>query len=410
MTANNHEAASPRSDADQHLGIDAPQRSPNTESITLRVTGTEPGATVDVTASLEDSDGDEFTTEATFTADEDGVVDLSEHEPDDGPYDGVAPMGWLWAMTSDTELPFARLSDLSTLDVTLHAATNDADATRTITRVLHDDDIEAHPVDADGIVGTLFVPAADGPHPGVVELHGSGGRRGTGTAKLLASRGYATLALTYFGEEHDALSNELEHIPLSYADDAADWLRDQPAVGCDRVGLVGSSRGAEFALLLAAHADWVGAVVSFAGSGVPWDTPLGEPAWTHEGDPVPHIVADEHPTNTDLDDRDLDGSVPPVENADGPILLLSGQDDAIWNASRLSDVVVDRLDAHDFRHDYEHRTYDDCGHLIGTPYAPLAGIDDTERAGGTPRGTVRASEDSWPAVLETLENGLQNRE
>ncbi|WP_442903361.1 acyl-CoA thioester hydrolase/BAAT C-terminal domain-containing protein [Halobacterium sp. KA-4] len=181
-----------------------------------------------------------------------------------------------------------------------------------------------------------------------------------------------------------------------------------PEVADGSVGLVGASRGAEFALLLTAHCDWVGAVVSYAGSGVPWDIPSGEPAWTHDGVPVPHIEADEHPIVTDLDDRDLDGNVPPVENAGGPILLLSGQDDNIWNASRLSEVVVDRLDAHDFPHDYEHRTYDDCGHLIGTPYAPVAGIDDVDHAGGTPRGTVRASEDAWPAVLDTLEDGLKN--
>jgi len=409
MTADNHEAVSPRSDADQHLAIDAPERSPNTDPITVRVTGAEPGATVDVTAVLEDSDGDEFATEATFTADEDGVVDLSEHEPDDGPYEGVEPMGWLWAMSSDTDAPFARLSGLSTLDVTLHAVTEDAEATCTITRVLHDDDIEEHTVDADGIVGTLFVPAGDGPHPGVVELHGSGGRRGTGTAKLLASRGYATLALTYFGDDHDALPDDLERIPLSYVDDAADWLRDQPAVADDEVGLVGSSRGAELALLVGAHYDWVGAVVSYAGS-VPWDTPSGEPAWIHDGDVVPHITAEEAPRFEDLDEKPVADVVPPVERTNGPILLLSGGDDGVWNSRRLSEAVADRLRDREFPHDFDHRTYDDCGHLIGTPYAPLAGIDETERAGGTARGTVRASEDAWPAVLEALETGLKESE
>jgi dienelactone hydrolase len=410
MTEDEQSAASPRTTTAQSLAIDAPDTSANDDPIAVRVTGANPGATVRFEATLEDDDGDEFQSETTFTADDRGVVDLTEHAPDSGSYDGVEPMGWLWSMTTEGDAPFASLSGCQHVDVTLTATTDDAETTTTITRVLFDEDIESYAVDADGVVGTLHVPPGDGPHPGVIELHGSGGRHGDGTAKLLATKGYATLALTYFDEDHDALSDELEHIPLSYADDAADWLRDQPAVAGDRVGLVGSSRGAELALLLAAHYDWVGAVVSYAGSGVPWDTPLDEPAWTHDGEPVPHIVADEHPTNTDLDDRDLESKAPPVENADSPILLLSGQDDNIWNASRLSDVVVDRLDVNDYPHDYDHRTYDDCGHLVGTPYAPVAGIEDVDHAGGTARGTVRASEDCWPAVLDTLEKGLKDGE
>ena len=391
------------------LAIDAPETSANDEPITVRVTGTDPGATVELTATLEDGNDVEWSSRATFTADVDGVVDLSEHAPELGSYDGVAPMGWLWAMDSDADAPFARFGDWAAFEVSLRAEAADATVEHTITRVLFDDDVEAVPVDHDGVVGALYVPAGDGPHPGVIHLHGSGGRRGDGTARFLASNGYVALALRYFGDD-DALPDELERIPLSYADDAADWLRDRPEVAAGRVGVVGASRGAEFALLLAAHADWVGAVVSFAGSGVPWDTPSDAPAWIHGGDPVPHIKADEHPTVTDLDERDLQGNVPPVENADGPILLLSGQEDNTWNASRLSDVVVERLDERDFDHDYEHRTYDDCGHLIGRPYAPLTGIYDIDHARGTPRGTVRAGEDAWPVVLEYLEDGLEKTE
>ncbi|MUV59551.1 acyl-CoA thioesterase/BAAT N-terminal domain-containing protein [Halobacterium sp. CBA1126] len=408
MTDDRQPAATTRDAADRSLAIEARDASPSDEPIAVRVTGAEPGEPVTLAASLEDVDGVEWSSEATFTADGDGVVDCTEHAPDAGSYDGVEPMGWLWSMRSDTDAPFARLSGRQHVDVTLRATADDAETTRTVTRVLHDADVEVRPVERDGLVGTLYLPPGDGPHPGVIELHGAGGRRGDGTAKLLATHGYAALALTYFGEAHDALPDELERVPLSYGDDGADWLRDQSDVAGSRVGLVGASRGAEFALLLAAYCDWVGAVVAYAGSGVPWDTPSGEPAWTRDGDPVPHIEADGRPAATDLDDRDLAGTVPPVENAAGPVLLLSGRDDRVWNASRLSDAVVDRLDAHDFPHGYEHRSYENCGHLIGTPYAPLGGIADVDRVGGTPRGTVRASEDAWPAVLDTLEDGLQN--
>ncbi|NIB99689.1 acyl-CoA thioesterase/bile acid-CoA:amino acid N-acyltransferase family protein [Halobacterium sp. R2-5] len=400
------QSATSASTTGQPLAIDAPDVSPNDEPVTVRITGAEAGEEVTLTAALEDADGVEFSSQATFTADENGVVDCTEHAPDAGSYHGVEPMGWLWSMTSDADAPFARFGDLRRVDIALRAATDDAEAARTITRVLHDD-VEARPVECDGLVGTLYLPPGDGPYPGVIELHGSGGRRGDGTAKRLASEGYAALALTYFGEKYDGLPDELERIPLSYAGDAADWLRAQSEVEDGRVGLVGASRGAEFALLLAAHCDWVGAVVSYAGS-VPWDTPSGEPAWTRDGDPVPHLTAEEAPRFEDLDEHPIADVVPPVENADGPVLLLSGGDDTVWNSRRLSEAVADRLRERGFSHDFEHRTYDDCGHLVGTPYAPLRGIDETDRAGGTARGTARAGENAWPAVLDTLETGLKN--
>ncbi|WP_336036044.1 acyl-CoA thioester hydrolase/BAAT C-terminal domain-containing protein [Halobacterium yunchengense] len=405
MTADRQPAAGPD---DQSLAIHARDASPNTDPIEVRVTGADPGAAVEFSSSLEDADGDEFTARATFTADDDGVADLTEHAPDDGDWDDAHPMAWLWAMTSDGDAPFARLSGVQRLEVTLRAETDDAETDRTITRVLHDDDIERRDVDADGVVGTLYLPAGDGPHPGVLELHGSGGRRSDGTARLLASQGYAALALTYFDEAHDGLPDELERVPLSYFDDAAAWLRDRPEVRDGRVGVVGASRGAEAALLLGAHYGWPGAVVSYSGS-VPWDTPSDEPAWLRDGDPVPHITAEEAPRFADLDEKPVADVVPPVETTNGPVLLLSGGDDRVWDSWRLSEAIAERLRERDFEHRFDHRTYEDCGHLVGTPYAPLGGLDETDRAGGTARGTVRASEDAWPAVLNALEDGLQTK-
>ncbi|MFB6069186.1 MAG: acyl-CoA thioester hydrolase/BAAT C-terminal domain-containing protein, partial [Halobacterium sp.] len=189
---------------------------------------------------------------------------------------------------------------------------------------------------------------------------------------------------------------------------AAAWLRDQPDVRDARLGVVGASRGAEAALLLGAHYDWPGAVISYSGS-VPWDTPSGEPAWLHDGDVVPHLTAEEAPRFEDLDENPVADVVPPVETTNGPVLLLSGGDDQVWNSRRLSEAVADRLRDRGFEHPFEHRTYDDCGHLIGTPYAPLGGLDETDRAAGTARGTLEAGVDSRPAVLDTLEAGLENR-
>jgi nucleolar protein 56 len=261
-------------------------------------------------------------------------------------------------------------------------------------------------VDHDELAGALFHPSGDGPYPAVIALHGSGGYRPEGIARRLATRGYVTLALQYFSEE-DVLPEKLREIPLAYFDTAAEWLLEQPTVKGDQAGLVGISRGAEAALLLGTRFDWVGCVVSYSGSGVAWDTPHDDPAWIHDGEPVPHLTAEENPMTRmrrGVDEDRIERAAMAVEKTDGPILLLSGGEDRVWPARRLSNIAVDRLDTADFEYMFEHLTYDDVGHLLAFPsYMPLGNVAEEPTM---LKAMARATADSWPTVLEYLARGL----
>jgi dienelactone hydrolase len=415
------------SDTDDHstgtraLSIDVPARSPNDEVVHVRITGAAPGSTVEFRAALVDDEDREWVSRATYTADEAGTVDCGDQAPERGTYECAAPMGWLWSMRTDTETPFASLGDRAELSVTLQASTDSAAAEREVTRVLFDSAVGTRRIGHEDIVGRLFLPPDEGPHPAVIDLHGSGGPRSHRLARTLATHGFAVCSLQYFGAP-DPLPDELARVPLSYFDEAADWLRDQPAVRGDRLGVVGASRGAELALLLGARTDWVGAVVSYAGSGVVWDTPDGTPAWVDDGERVPHLSGEGAPERTD-DGRVLTRPVLergfenaseaarreatiPVERIDGPVLLLSGGSDPVWPARRLSSLAAERLERHDFPHTFDHLTYDGCGHLIGVPHVPFTGV---QRGSVSARATAHAATDSWPVVLESLDRGL-NRE
>ncbi|MFC3958886.1 acyl-CoA thioester hydrolase/BAAT C-terminal domain-containing protein [Halovivax cerinus] len=389
------------------LAIRAPDTSAYDERIAIRVTGAEQNERVDLRASLVDDDGSIWASHLTFTADEDGVVDLTEVAPDDGAYEDAEPMGWLRSMEPAGDEWLPRLETDPTIAIELRATAGDRTVERTIHREVYDAGISAQQIDRENFVGSLFVPAGDGPHPAVIDLHGGGGRLTVRTAKLLATEGYVTLALEYVGEA-SAIPDEFGRIPLGTFDDAAHWLLDQSTVCGDRVGLVGRSRGAELALLLGARYDWVGAVVSCAGSGVAWDTPSGDPAWIHDGLPVPHLTAEESPATRmerGVDDERIQQATAAVENTDGPILLISGDDDRVWPARRLSNVAIDRLDDAGFAYRYEHRTYDDVGHTMTAPSTP---IRESLPTGGSGAATATAAEDSWPAILETLDRGLDN--
>jgi dienelactone hydrolase len=403
----------------QDLAIRAPATSRLDEAIAVRVTGAKPGESITLTASLEDDEEETWTATATFAADDDGVVDLTEQAPERGDWAGVAPMGWCWAMSSDADARSASLDARPEVGVTFRVRTEGgARASRSVTRQVYDPELTAHDVDADGLVGTWYEPAGRGPHPGVVSLHGSAGPGSHRTERLLATRGFATLALSYTGDA-DAVPDRIREVPLAYVSDALSWFGARSAVADGPVGLFGVSRGAELALLVGARSDQVGGVVSYAGSGVPYDTPMGDAAWLDaDGEPVPHIEGVGEPERTDdgrvvtrpvlergLEDADeatLDAATVPVEDIDGAVLLVSGGDDEVWPARRLSAIAADRRRAADRDSEFAHLTADDVGHLIGVPHVPLGNFDD---GGGTPAATARLSARAWDRTLEYFERG-----
>ena len=196
-----------------------------------------------------------------------------------------------------------------------------------------------------GVEGVLFLPAmGNGPHPTVIFLGGSEGGVIERDPALLASRGYAAFALPYFN--YGELPEWLLEIPLEYFDAAIGLVKR-------RLGVIGSSRGGEVALLLAAMHLELRAVVGRAASGVLWyglphDTAHGfRPTWTRNGEALPFMAGDIQPFE-DLE-ADVEAGRPvsyakafarhlaydtemlrcaeiPVERINAPILLISGVD------------------------------------------------------------------------------------
>src|SRR5262249_14415140 len=148
----------------------------------------------------------------------------------------------------------------------------------------------------------------------------------------------------------------------------------------DSVGLMGISRGAELALLLGSRTPVVQAVVAYSPSSYVWsglriDSPSDAPAWTAAGGAIPFAsLTDPRLANvrardfasspielTPMFETALAGPLPadatiPVENTNGPILLVSGEDDRMWPATRMGEQVMHRLAAraHPFRSRHLH--------------------------------------------------------
>ncbi len=103
-----------------------------------------------------------------------------------------------------------------------------------------------------------------------------------------------------------------------------------------------------------------------------------------------------------------------VEQTKGPILLISGNHDHVWDSSSMADSIVARLKQARFSYSVEHLKYAGAGHGAGRPELvpswqgatrnPTSGRE-VER-GGTPKGNAESSLDAIPKVLAFLKESL----
>ncbi|QIN79246.1 prolyl oligopeptidase family serine peptidase [Rubrobacter marinus] len=388
-----------------------PRRVRADEPFVARLEGLPPGERAVFSADFVDEMLREWSSTAVFEANEGGIVDTSEHSPIEGSYETGDPTGLIWsALGADF---YAPTTGVSTVTVTARAG--DLELSAEVERYAMADGVEAADVRAEGLFGRILSPArGERPAPGVLVLGGFEGGLSPHSAyeaALLASRGFAALALAYFRGEYfgagippGALPENLAGIPLEYLGRAVRWLGERDGVDPDRLGVVGHSRGGELALLLGATNPELKAVVSCAGSGVSFPSPEGDgPAWTLGGEPVPHL-----PYASD-GSRPREGAIRraeiPVERTNGPVLLIAGEDDALWPSELFSRLAYDRLLRHGHPHGDELAVYPGAGHLIRAPYAPAA--PGRAQFGGDARANAEACEDSWRKVTTLLEENLK---
>lgn len=217
-------------------------------------------------------------------------------------------------------------------------------------------------------------PATQKPKPLLVLLGGGEGgnawthERWKKQRERFLQHGYALLAIGYFGLPNTP--EKLDRIALEGVHAEIRRTAEDPRIDRRCIAVIGGSRGAELALLLASYFDDIRTVVAMSPASavfVGHTDAFVTSAFALDGQQLPFVpmlwsatpqllmgdiggVMRRLAANTEA----MAAAAIPVERINGPLLLISGAQDEMWPAREMSLAIIDRLKRHRFAHVHEH--------------------------------------------------------
>nr|XP_056707715.1 acyl-coenzyme A amino acid N-acyltransferase 1-like [Euleptes europaea] len=402
-----------------------PEKSLADSPVWIRACGLTPSQPVTLYSSLIDEKGVKFQARAFYWANEAGEVDVKEASAVGGDYIGVCPMGLFWSLKP--EKMFHRLIKRDAIGSPFHVqitlfgsfilmpSTNDTPlATCPIERWFVAPGVERFQIKDGQVRGALFLPPGPGPFPGVIDMFGGGGGLIEFRAGLLASKGFAVLALAYFA--YLDLPRTLEEINMEYFEEAAKLLLKHPKVRGPGLGVIGLSKGAEVALAMASFLEQIDVAVCINGTTNVNGTPLRFrdiyiPAVRYY--PEKYIISNMgalygHHIIGDPWDEAHQASAIPLEKAQGQLLFVVGEDDHALNSKLFAELAIARAKKYR-KNNCTLLSYPRAGHLIEPPSSPLCfaswipGILKPTQWGGEMEPHAKAQEHSWKEIQKFLE-------
>ena len=389
-----------------------------------QLVGLPPGSTVRIEAAMRDDIGQTWQSHALYEASSAGTVDLAAAQPLRAAWLGSDAYGLCWSMKPQDEptSPFSAYPGSvfgEELEVTLTASLEGQEVAKErikrhflfrCTREMWRGDVTAN----------LFLPIYPAATQGVLVIGGSVGgfAWSNQVASLIAASGRAALAVAYFDWRGEfGLPTSLTEIPLEVFTDALDRLREHPQVLTDDLAVIGFSKGAEAALLLATKRNDIRKVVAYAPSAYVWEAARmsqdekAKSSWTWQGEPLPfaRFDADENFYKTfdktklgafherALEDEEVRRRARiPVEQIEADVLLLSGTADGTWPAGSMSETIVKRFEEVSSASQVEHLAFENVGHSFFVPGLPANQEDGLREA------NAQADRKAWGALRKQV--------
>jgi len=374
----------------------------------------------------------EFESAAWFTADANGRVDLSRQKPDSGSYDFVDSMGLIMSMKSaDPRAMEKVVRDISVeksqfIEIEVECGQDRASAQ--LERLFITGDVKRKRI-TDEFIGDLFY-TENANYQTIVWLGGSGSGLAVNSpvAAVLASHGFNVLSVAYFNEK--GLPAQLSEIPLEYFEKVFAWLSKNPITGGKEVWILGMSKGAELALVLASKYPFITRVAAFSPHAYCFQGLAFKnvSSWAYQGKSLPFIrlknrwafagmirgfIKNKPFRFTDTYRKGLraaknkEAARIKVENAQADLLLFTSKECGMWNTYDGSVQIMETLRECNYPYKYDLVVYEDAGEPYYVPYVFPAGWSTMKMAprlvlsaGGTLQGNAQARANSWEKVIE----------
>lgn len=377
-----------------------------------------------------------YESEAWFTADDKGAVDLSSQKPEEGGYDFIDSMGLITSARSRDPQAIKKIGHVDideNLIIQVEASNAEEKQEVRLTRCFMDTAVKRLKI-TDGFVGELFYWEGANRRT-IIFLGGSGSGLGVNAplAAGLASRGFNVLSLPFHGEA--GLPNQLSMIPLEYFERAFDWLAKNPITRCKDLWILGMSKGAEASLILASQNPAITRMVLWAPhaycfNGIAFKN---ESSWSYEGTPIPYIRLKNRWLVKNMLDcmmknkpfgytstyrkglamaTNREAARIKVEKMNTDVMMFTSKDCNMWNTFDGCLEIMATLDENHYGHEYDLTVYEDAGEPYYIPYVIPAGETSAKllprlvlSTGGTLKGNAFARADSWEKTVEYFKKG-----
>ncbi|XP_041638629.1 bile acid-CoA:amino acid N-acyltransferase-like isoform X2 [Cheilinus undulatus] len=415
----------------------SPVRALIDEKISIEGRFLPPHCPVTVRAQMHCEDGDLWESFAHYNTNADGTVNLTRDHSVGGSYLGCEPMGLFWSLQpapgereglrlrkKNVESPYIVHVFLLEGHVSPGEGQSTELAALSTERSYTAPGVRRTEIRQNGVVGTLFLPPGPGPFPAMLDLWGMGGGLVEYRSALFASRGYASLSITYLGHKDLPGPPNQINVDESYFRAAFQLLKDHPQVCADRVGIIGLSFGVFLALRIAADKSVkpscaicingpIGNTLKSTnrGTGVNMNRGLEsvQKLWTYDDDGNVSFKVISMPENLDPESKVK------VEDIECPLMYILGEDDQNASVKENADLIEETMKAAGTSHLFTRLSYPGAGHLIEPPYAPNARISLWKvkpkklfvQWGGNLALHAAAQEDSWRRMLGFMESHLR---
>ena len=203
------------------------------------------------------------------------------------------------------------------------------------------------------------------------------------TREQFIENGFAFLALEYFGGSKTP--QQLDRISIDSIHSTITKIAQHEQIDENKIILIGGSKGAELALLMASKFPTIKGVVSIVGPHATFPAltfMANTSSWTHLNTEIAFVPLPWSATGAALkndlreaftimlkDSVAVENAAIKVEAINGPILLMSATKDEMWPSTEMSDQLITRLKQNNFPHSYKHIA------IEGDHRAPLAHFD-----------------------------------